>query len=291
MKIYVDGTFYGEGDACISVLDKGFRFGMGLRGRFICRGGKFFRLDEHIDWLKAVAEKNDVEFSWDIPELKESMAATYDANRFGKKTAAVELILTAGAAEPSAKRSNRKSKNSVAPGSVVILAEELSDTKAAVPIKLGHVDDQAISAMAIAEERSRLCRGETLRVKRLAAADGAVGGVVMGPGGAVCACSEGELFAVSDGRPWVADGSPASFVKTVALELLEEIDYPCAIRPAKLRDMASAAECFVINDLFELLPVSAIGKNSFGDGNIGSVTAAIGEALAKKIGGKLKDPF
>jgi branched-subunit amino acid aminotransferase/4-amino-4-deoxychorismate lyase len=284
VKIYVDGALYGEGDARISVLDAGFRFSVGLRGRFICRGGKFFRLNRRLEWLKEAAAKIPMDFRWSIADVAEAMAATYDMNGFDGDGALLELILTAGNPAPNGDGDDGKNG-----GSMVIIAEKISDGDDGVkPLRLAALDGSKLSPAMIVEERQRISCGETAMAKALSGADGAI---VLSPDGTVGACSEGELFAVSDGRVWAPEFSQKSAIWDIAAELLCEIQHPCATRQAKMRDISGAAECFVLDELFTLRPVGAIGNGSIGDGKIGAISAEIGEALAKKISGEFKEPF
>jgi branched-chain amino acid aminotransferase len=51
MKVYIDGKFYGERDAKISVFDDGLLYGDGIFEGIRAYNGRVFRLKEHIDRL------------------------------------------------------------------------------------------------------------------------------------------------------------------------------------------------------------------------------------------------
>src|SRR5712671_2200952 len=51
MKIYIDGKYYGEKDAKISVFDHGLLYGDGIFEGIRAYHGRVFRLKEHIDRL------------------------------------------------------------------------------------------------------------------------------------------------------------------------------------------------------------------------------------------------
>src|SRR5688572_11461570 len=51
MKIFVDGQFYGERDAKVSVFDHGLLYGDGIFEGIRAYNGRVFRLKEHIDRL------------------------------------------------------------------------------------------------------------------------------------------------------------------------------------------------------------------------------------------------
>src|SRR5271166_3147408 len=51
MKVYIDGKYYGERDAKISVFDHGLLYGDGIFEGIRAYNGRVFRLKEHIDRL------------------------------------------------------------------------------------------------------------------------------------------------------------------------------------------------------------------------------------------------
>ncbi|MBI3191598.1 MAG: aminotransferase class IV [Pedosphaera parvula] len=51
MKIYIDGKYYNEKDAKISVFDHGLLYGDGIFEGIRAYHGRVFRLQEHIDRL------------------------------------------------------------------------------------------------------------------------------------------------------------------------------------------------------------------------------------------------
>jgi len=51
MKIYIDGVFYPEADAKISVFDHGLLYGDGVFEGIRFYNGRIFKLEEHIDRL------------------------------------------------------------------------------------------------------------------------------------------------------------------------------------------------------------------------------------------------
>ena len=51
MKVYIDGKFYDQREATISVFDHGLLYGDGIFGGIRAYNGRVFRLKEHIDRL------------------------------------------------------------------------------------------------------------------------------------------------------------------------------------------------------------------------------------------------
>src|ERR1700756_2402589 len=68
-KIYIDGKFYSEADAKISVFDHGLLYGDGIFEGIRFYNGRVFRLGEHLDRLWDSARSIALE----IPMTKEAM--------------------------------------------------------------------------------------------------------------------------------------------------------------------------------------------------------------------------
>ena len=71
-KIYIDGKFYSEADAKISVFDHGLLYGDGIFEGIRFYNGRVFRLPEHLDRLWDSARSICLE----IPMTKKAMATS-----------------------------------------------------------------------------------------------------------------------------------------------------------------------------------------------------------------------
>src|SRR5258706_9580163 len=94
MKIYVDGKFYGERDAKISVFDHGLLYGDGIFEGIRAYNGRVFKLKEHIDRLFYSAKA----LLLDLPlSHAEFMAATVETCRRNRiRDAYIRLVVTRG---------------------------------------------------------------------------------------------------------------------------------------------------------------------------------------------------
>src|SRR2546423_458139 len=94
MKIYVDGKYYGERDAKISVFDHGLLYGDGVFEGIRAYHGRVFKLKEHIDRLFASAKA----LLLTIPmSHKDVMAAVVETCRRNNiRDGYVRLVVTRG---------------------------------------------------------------------------------------------------------------------------------------------------------------------------------------------------
>ena len=94
MQIYIDGEFYSEEDAKISVFDHGLLYGDGVFEGIRVYDGRVFELDAHIDRLYASAQTIALEIPLSRAELIEAMMETIRRNELDDGY--VRLVVTRG---------------------------------------------------------------------------------------------------------------------------------------------------------------------------------------------------
>src|SRR5579864_6358890 len=72
-KIYIDGKFYSENDAKVSVFDHGLLYGDGIFEGIRFYNGRVFRLVEHLDRLWDSARSICLEILMKILEMSEAL--------------------------------------------------------------------------------------------------------------------------------------------------------------------------------------------------------------------------
>src|ERR1700742_418688 len=94
MKVFIDGKFYNERDAKVSVFDHGLLYGDGIFEGIRAYNGRVFRLKEHIDRLFYSAKAILLE----IPMTREKLAAAVVAScRQNKiRDGYIRLVVTRG---------------------------------------------------------------------------------------------------------------------------------------------------------------------------------------------------
>src|SRR5438445_9163871 len=75
-KIYIDGKFYAEGDAKISVFDHGLLYGDGIFEGIRFYNGRVFRLEEHLERLWDSARSFCLEILMSQRALTEALLET-----------------------------------------------------------------------------------------------------------------------------------------------------------------------------------------------------------------------
>src|SRR2546423_5788804 len=94
MKIYVDGKFYGERDAKISVFDHGLLYGDGIFEGIRAYNGRVFRLKEHIDRLFCSAKAILLEIPLNHADMMKAVVETCRRNKL--RDGYIRLVVTRG---------------------------------------------------------------------------------------------------------------------------------------------------------------------------------------------------
>src|SRR6184192_3605614 len=93
-KIYIDGKFYSEADAKISVFDHGLLYGDGIFEGIRFYNGRVFRLKDHLDRLWDSARSICLEIPMSHGEMTEALLETIRKNDL--REGYIRLIVTRG---------------------------------------------------------------------------------------------------------------------------------------------------------------------------------------------------
>ena len=93
-KIYIDGEFFDEANAKISVFDHGLLYGDGVFEGIRFYGGRVFRLDEHLERLWDSARSICIEIPMSRTEMTEAVLETIRKNDL--RDGYIRLVVTRG---------------------------------------------------------------------------------------------------------------------------------------------------------------------------------------------------
>src|ERR1041385_6563879 len=92
--IYIDGKFYAEGDAKVSVFDHGLLYGDGIFEGIRFYNGRVFRLEEHLERLWDSARSICLEIPMTHREMSDALLETIRRNNLHEGY--VRLLVTRG---------------------------------------------------------------------------------------------------------------------------------------------------------------------------------------------------
>src|ERR1043166_1504634 len=93
-QIYIDGKFYAQSDAKVSVFDHGLLYGDGIFEGIRFYNGREFRLEEHLDRLWDAARSICLEVPMTMPAMTEAVLETIRQNDL--RDGYIRLIVTRG---------------------------------------------------------------------------------------------------------------------------------------------------------------------------------------------------
>jgi branched-chain amino acid aminotransferase len=270
LKIYIDGNFYDQTEAKISVFDHGLLYGDGVFEGIRFYNDRVFRLDEHIDRLWGSAKAIALEIPMSKPEL---VAATLETIRQNDLHGGyIRLIVTRGPG------SLGLSPDSCRRPSVIIIAA----TIALYPEDLYHkgltmvtCSTRRISPAALSPRVKSLNYLNNILAKLEAQNAGAGEGLMLNEQGYVAECTGDNIFVVSNGQistPHLNSGILGGVTRGVVFELAEKLGVRTIECELTKYDIYTAEECFLTGTAAEVIPAIQLDRRLIGNGQPGPVT-------------------
>jgi len=270
MKVYIDGKFYDEKNAKISVFDHGLLYGDGVFEGIRAYHGRVFKLREHIDRLFDSAKAIMLKVPMTSKTLREAVVATCRRNRI--RDGYIRLVVTRGTGTLGLDPDRCKK------GSVIIIAgriqlypKELYEKGMA----LITVPTTRNFANAINPAIKSLNYLNNILAKIEAKIGGCEEAIMLNPEGFVAECTGDNVFIVQGGQlltPPLSAGALRGITRGAVLDLAREQGIE-ASEPALSRyDLYCADECFITGTAAEIVPVVKIDGRVIGNGRPGKLT-------------------
>jgi branched-chain amino acid aminotransferase len=251
LKIYIDGSFYDQTEAKISVFDHGLLYGDGIFEGIRFYNSRVFRLDEHIDRLWHSARAIALEIPMSKSEL---IAATLETIRQNDlHDGYVRLIVTRGV------------------GSLGLSPEELYHKG----LTMVTCATRRTSPAALNPRIKSLNYLNNILGKLEAQNANASEGLMLNEQGYVAECTGDNIFAVLSGEvstPHLSSGILAGVTRAVVFELAKELQIPVHERDLTRYDIFAADECFLTGTAAEVIPAVQLDRIPIGSGQPGPVT-------------------
>ncbi len=278
MIVCLNGTYLPQSEAKISVNDYGFLYGCGIFETMRAYNGKIFRLESHLDRLKASADRLGIPVQ--VSVFKEQINEVIRINRLAEARVRVYLAAGEGAVAPDL-RSCQNPTLLIQAVPYIPFSAEIYEKGFRVMISTFHRCSYSI--LPGLKTANYL---ENLLVRKEAADSGYADAILLNDKGEVVEASSSNLFIVSGDIVKTAplqSGILPGITRAVVLELaagsgLKVLE--TAIAPAEL---LSANEVFLTNSLMELMPVTTVGDKVIGNGLPGAVTRKLMAAYSAQF--------
>ncbi|NLE10579.1 MAG: branched-chain-amino-acid transaminase [Actinobacteria bacterium] len=273
MQIYVDGRFYSEEDAKVSVFDHGLLYGDGVFEGIRTYNGRVFECDAHIDRLYASAHAIALEIPLSRDEMVEAMMETIRRNDV--MNGYIRLVVTRGVGDLGLNPSKcPKATVFCIAGDITLYPAEVYEKGFKVKtLATRRNDPQALSPAV----KSLNYLNNVLGALELRDA-GVNEGLFLTTSGFVCECTADNFFLVKGRRlltPSPALGALQGITRGVAMRLAAGMGMDVEEGFYTLYDVYNADEAFLTGTAAEVGPVVEVDKRAIGSGTPGPVTRDI----------------
>lgn len=260
-QVYLNGEYLPLSEAKVSVLDRGFLFGDGVYEVIPTYAGHFFRLQDHLDRLKASMSRIRLEFDYDLEKWLEILTPLLDKT----KDQYIYLQITRGV---SPTRDHAFPKDPVP-----TVFAMCSDIKPFAGVETG------VKVLTIEDSRWEMCdvKATTLLANvllRQKAIEQGCAEAILHKRGYVTEGAASNLFAIIDGILMTPEKTAEilpGITRQVILELAEKNNFKVSEEIISLEALQTASEIWITSSTREIIPVVELDSEKVGDGKPGPV--------------------
>ncbi len=282
MKIYIDGEFFDEQDAKVSVLDHGLLYGDGIFEGIRLYRKNIFRLDEHLERLEYSAKAICMKLPMSRGELAEATAET--CRRNGLEDGYIRLVVTRG------KGSLGLSPASCPRPTVIIIAGKIAlypKEHYVNGLKVITVPTRRVNGAALSPQVKSLNYLNNILAKVEANHLGYDEAFMLNDQGHVAECTGDNVFLLHKGElytPSIISGALNGITRATAIDIAKELGIPMHETTISRYDLWIADECFLTGTAAEIVPVVEVDARMIGDGRPGEITKRFLEKFHLRVG-------
>src|SRR2546430_2321631 len=270
MKIYIDGKYFDEQNAKISVFDHGLLYGDGIFEGIRAYHGRVFKLKEHIDRLFYSAKAILLNIPVAHEEMVRAVVATCRENQI--RDGYIRLVVTRGVGGLGL------NPNKCRAPSLIIIADRIQ----LYPPEYYERGLDLITVPTVRNLHSALNPAikslnylNNILAKIEANNGGCEEAVMLNAEGFVSECTGDNIFIVKAGQlftPPLSAGALYGITRLAVIELAEEAGLRVSEPNLTRYDLFNADECFLTGTGAEIVPVVKIDGRPIGTGKPGPVT-------------------
>ncbi len=269
-KIYVDGKFFAEADAKVSVFDHGLLYGDGIFEGIRFYNGRVFRLEEHLQRLWDSARSICLEIPMTMTEMTEALLETIRQNDL--RDGYIRLVVTRGVGNLGLNPAQCKK-----PSVIIIVAQ--------IALYPESVYKSGLTVVTVATRRTNpaslnpavkslnYLNNVMARIEaNLANADEAL---MLNDQGNVAECTADNVFVIKNGQifsPPISAGALRGITRSVAFEIAAELGIKITETNITRHDVFIADECFLTGTAAEVIPVIKADGRPIGNGRPGPIS-------------------
>src|SRR5213592_3665252 len=272
-KIYIDGKFYSEANAKISVFDHGLLYGDGIFEGIRFYNGRVFRLEEHLYRLWDSARSICLEIPMTMRNMTEAVLETIRQNHL--RDGYIRLLVTRGIGNLGLNPTQCKSPSVIIIAATIALYHEDFYRKGLTIVTCATRRSNP-AALNPAVKSLNYLNNVMARIEaNLAGADEAL---VLNDAGNVAECTADNVFIVKRGQiftPPITAGALRGITRSIVFEIAAELGIKVSETDITRHDVFVADECFLTGTAAEIIPVVKADGRTIGTGKPGPITMRI----------------
>jgi branched-chain amino acid aminotransferase len=269
-KIYIDGKFYPEASAKVSVLDHGLLYGDGIFEGIRFYNGRVFRLEEHLDRLWDSARSICLEIPMTMREVTEAVLETIRQNHL--RDGYIRLVVTRGVGNLGLNPVQCKHPSVIIIAATIALYHENIYRKGLTIVTCA-TRRTSPAALNPAVKSLNYLNNVMARIEaNLAGADEAL---MLNDAGNVAECTADNVFIIKRGQiftPPVTAGALRGITRSIVFEIAAELGIKIMEADITRHDVFIADECFLTGTAAEIVPVVKADGRLIGNGKPGPIT-------------------
>ena len=270
-KIYIDGKFYPEKDAKVSVFDHGLLYGDGIFEGIRFYNGRVFRLEEHLARLWDSARSICLEIPMSMREMTDALLETIRENDL--REGYIRLLVTRGVGNLGLNPEQCKRPSVIIIATTVTLYPE-SVYQTGLTVVTCATRRTNPGALNPAVKSLNYLNNVMARIEgNLAGADEAL---MLNDAGNVAECTADNVFIIKRGQiftPPITAGALRGITRSVIFEIAAELGMKVVEADITRHDVFIADECFLTGTAAEVIPVIKADGRPIGNGKPGPISA------------------
>lgn len=273
MKIYINGKFYNENEATVSVFDHGLLYGDGIFEGIRAYNGHVFKLKEHINRLFYSAKAILLNIPLSHEQVSKAVIDTCREN--GIRDGYIRLVVTRG------KGSLGLNPKSCHQPSIIVIADKIqlySDELYQNGLRIITVPTVRNLHSALNPAIKSLNYLNNILAKIEANTAGCEEAIMLNSEGYVAECTGDNVFIVKNSQlctPPLSAGALYGVTRGTVLDLARKAGIEVFEPNLTRYDVFNADECFLTGSAAEIIPVTKVDDRVIGTGKPGPVTAKL----------------
>ena len=270
LQIYLDGEFFDQAEAKVSVFDHGLLYGDGVFEGIRFYNGRVFQMEAHIDRLWESARSICLEIPISRQEMDEALLETIRQN--GLRDGYVRLIVTRGVGNLGLNPVQCKRPSIIIIASTIALYSEETYRRGLTVITVP-TRRMGPATLNPAIKSLNYLNNVLARIEaNLANADEAL---MLNDAGNLAECTADNLFVVKRGQimtPPISAGALRGITRGVVFDIATELDIKISEPELTRHDLYIADEAFLTGTAAEVIPMIKVDGRMIGDGKPGEIT-------------------